>query len=181
MIREARCIHLVYAWWMRYSRCGNPWNAALLQKRGAAEKALNRLAGCIDRGLDCVAEELPVIRGHVEVVRSIAATLDPTQGDCDSRRDHFSELHRTCQASADLARQQMAKDLLSFEPVCFQVAISQDCLRIISIWSDGFANPKATKVASTGIAMRVCESCWKARNDSRSGLPPASARNAHGH
>ena len=96
-----------------------PWNVALRQKRGAAEKALKRLAGCIDRGLECVAEELPVIRGHVEVVRSIAATLDPAQGDCESRRVRFSELHSTCQASTDLVRQQMAKVLLSFEPGLF--------------------------------------------------------------
>ena len=27
-----------------------------------------------------------MIRGHVEVVRSIAATLDPTQGNCEFRR-----------------------------------------------------------------------------------------------
>jgi hypothetical protein len=62
-----------------------------------------------------VADELPVIRGHVEVVRSIAATLDPAQGDCKTRRARFSELHSTCQASTDPVRQQMAKVLLSFE------------------------------------------------------------------
>lgn len=60
-----------------------------------------------------------MIRGHVEVVRSIAATLDPTQGDCESRRARFSELHGTCQASPDLVRQQMAKVLLSFEQGLF--------------------------------------------------------------
>lgn len=60
-----------------------------------------------------------MIRGHVEVLRTIAATLDPAQGACDSRRVRFSKLHSTSQASTDLLRQQMAKVLLSFEPGLF--------------------------------------------------------------
>ena len=41
------------------------------------------------------------------------------QGDCESRRVRFSELHGTCQAGTDLVRQQMAKVLPSFEPGLF--------------------------------------------------------------
>ena len=82
-----------------------------------------------------MADELPVIRGHVEVVRCIAATLDPAQGDCESRRVRFSELHRTCQASTDLV-------LLSFEPGLFSggdvAGLPQDNLDL-ERW---FRNPK---------------------------------------
>ncbi len=103
---------------------------------------MKRLAGCIDRGLDCVADELAVIRGHVEVVRSVAETLDPTQGDCASRRTRFNELHLACQASADPVRQQMAKVLLSFERGLFSggdvTGLPQDNLDL-ERW---FRNPK---------------------------------------
>jgi len=143
MTREVRCILPVFAWSRRYSPCGDPWNAVWRQKKGAAEKGLKRLAGCIDRGLDCVADELPVIRGHVEVVRSVAETLDPTQGDCESRRARFNELHGTWQASPDPVRQQMAKVLLSFEQGLFSggdvAGLPQDNLDL-ERW---FRNPKA--------------------------------------
>jgi len=143
MTREVRCILPVFAWSRRYSRCGNPWHAVWRQKKGAAEQALKRLAGCIDRGLDCVADELPMIRGHAQVVRAIAETLDPAQGDCESRRARFHELHDTCQASSDPVRQQMAKVLLSFEPGLFSggdgAGLPQDNLDL-ERW---FRNPKA--------------------------------------
>jgi len=115
----------------------------LPKKKGAADKALKRLAGCIDRGLDCVAEELPLIRGHVEVVRSISATLDPTQGHCEFRRALFIEVHGTCQASTDPVRQQMAKVMLSFEQGLFSggdgAGLPQDNLEL-ERW---FRNPKS--------------------------------------
>ena len=89
-----------------------------------------------------MAAELPVIREHVEVVRCIAATLDPTQGDCELRRARFSELQSTCQASTDPVRQQMAKVLLSFEQGLFSggdlAGLPQDNLDL-ERW---FRNPK---------------------------------------
>jgi hypothetical protein len=112
------------------------------EKRGVAEKALKRLAGCIDRGLASVAADLPVIREPVEIVRSIVGTLDPTQGDCQFRRARFSELQSTCQGSTDPVRQQMAKVLLSFEQDQFSggdaAGLPQDNLDLEG-W---FRNPK---------------------------------------
>ena len=104
---------------------------------------MKRLAGCIDRGLDCVADELPMIREHAQVLRAIAETLDPAQGDCESRRARFTELHDTCQASSDPVRQQMAKVLLSFEQGLFSggdgAGLPQDNLDL-ERW---FRTPKA--------------------------------------
>jgi hypothetical protein len=77
------------------------------------------LAGCIDRGLETVAADLPVIQGHVEVIRSIAETLDPQHGDCVSREARFSVLRDQLQASSDTVRQQRAKVLASFQPGLF--------------------------------------------------------------
>lgn len=103
---------------------------------------MKRLAGSIDRGLDCVADELPVIRGHVEVVRAIAATLDPEQGSCTSRRARFQELHQTCQAHSDPVRQQMAKVLLSFEPGLFSGGDAADLHQDNLDLERWFRNPK---------------------------------------
>lgn len=80
---------------------------------------LKRLAGCITRGLEAVAADLPVIERHVEVVRSIAATLDPVHGDCASREGQFTLLRDQLQTSPDPVRQQMAKVLRSFQPGLF--------------------------------------------------------------
>lgn len=66
-----------------------------------------------------MAADLPAIQGHVEVVRSIAATLDPAQGDCASRTTRFTVLVEQLQASADSLHQQMAKVLASFQPGLF--------------------------------------------------------------
>lgn len=80
---------------------------------------MKRLAGCIDRGLETVAGELPVIQGHVEVIRSIAETLDPQHGDCVCREARFTVLRDQLQNSSDTVRQQMAKVLTSFQPGLF--------------------------------------------------------------
>lgn len=106
------------------------------------ERALKRLAGCIDRGLEAVAAGLPQIQGHVEVVRVIAASLDPTQGDCASREARFTALREQLRAGADSVHQQMAKVLTSFQPGLFvggdAVDLPQDNLDL-ERW---FRNPK---------------------------------------
>jgi hypothetical protein len=47
------------------------------QKRGRAENSLRRLAGRIDCGLETVAADLPVIQGHVDVIRRTVCFLGP--------------------------------------------------------------------------------------------------------
>ena len=86
--------------------------------------------------------DLPAIQGHVEVVRSIAATLDPAQGDCASREVRFTVLGEQLQASADSVRRRMAKVLTSFHPGLFAggdaADLPQDNLEL-ERW---FRNPK---------------------------------------
>ena len=45
------------------------------EKRGFAEQQLDRLAGCIDRGLDEVEAEQETIRVYVKDIEAVAATL----------------------------------------------------------------------------------------------------------
>ena len=103
---------------------------------------MKRLAGCIDRGLETVAAELPVIQGHVEVVRSIAETLDPQHGDCVSREARFTVLRDQLQASSDTVRQQMAKVLTSFQPGLFAGGDAADMPQDNLDLERWFRNPK---------------------------------------
>ena len=75
---------------------------------------MRRLADCIDRGLEAVAQEQQEIRGQVGEIRKIAATLDPTQGSRATRRRRFQRLRRRLAGSHDPRRQQMATVMTAF-------------------------------------------------------------------
>jgi hypothetical protein len=100
------------------------------------------LAGCIDRGLETVAADLPVIQDHVEVVRSIADLLDPEHGDCAFREARFSVLRDQLQASSDTVRQKMGKVLESFQPGLFAAGDAADLPQDNLDLERWFRNPK---------------------------------------
>jgi hypothetical protein len=72
------------------------------------------LAGCIDRGLEAVAEEQQSIGAQTNEVRKIAATLDPGQGTAAQRKRRFRRLRRRLAGSKDPVRQQMAVVMAAF-------------------------------------------------------------------
>jgi hypothetical protein len=103
---------------------------------------LKRLAGCIDRGLAAVASRLQAVQGEVLLVKAIALTLDPAQGDCVSRESRFSALRDRLQASPDERQRQMAKKMCSFQPGLFAGgdAVELPCDNLeLERW---FRNPK---------------------------------------
>jgi hypothetical protein len=75
---------------------------------------LRRLAGCIDRGLEAVAQEQQDIRGQVGEIRKIASTLDPARGSGAARRRRFRRLRRRLADSTDPRRRQMAAVMTAF-------------------------------------------------------------------
>jgi hypothetical protein len=75
---------------------------------------LRQLAGCIDRGLAAVADEQETIRGHVEEVAKIAATLDEKSGTRANRRKRFGRLQKRLASSGDAMRVQMAVVMAAF-------------------------------------------------------------------
>lgn len=83
-----------------------------------------------------------MIQDHVEVVRSIAATLDPARGDCASREDRFTLLREQLQASADPVRQKMAKVLGSFQRGLFAGGDAADWPQDNLELERWFRNPK---------------------------------------
>jgi hypothetical protein len=84
------------------------------EKGGFAEKQLNRLAGCIDRGLDEVRDEQEEIRGFVKDLHEVAATLDPKQGGCARRKQKFEQLADQFEHRKDPIYKHMVTVMLSF-------------------------------------------------------------------
>jgi hypothetical protein len=75
---------------------------------------LQRLAGCIDRGLEAVAREQEVIREHVQELHKIQQTLDPQRGSAQRRRRRFRRLQKRLSRSEDPVRVQMAVVMAAF-------------------------------------------------------------------
>jgi hypothetical protein len=64
--------------------------------------------------LNQVAAEQETIRGYVEEVGEVAATLDPKQGEGTRRQEQFEELTARFQRAGDPIHQQMAGVMISF-------------------------------------------------------------------
>jgi hypothetical protein len=72
------------------------------------------LAGCIQGGLDEVKEQQETIRGYVEVIAEVAATLEPGTADITERQEEFEALIDRFEATEDPIRHGMATVMLSF-------------------------------------------------------------------
>jgi hypothetical protein len=75
---------------------------------------LQRLARCIDRGLEAVAAEQAVIREHVQELHKIQQTLAPQRGSAKRRRRRFCRLQKRLSRSTDPVRLQMATVMAAF-------------------------------------------------------------------
>jgi hypothetical protein len=72
------------------------------------------LADCIKSGLDEVEEQQEVIRDYIDVIATVAATLEPGTEDCMERQEKFEELIDQFEATEDPIRHHMATVMLSF-------------------------------------------------------------------
>jgi hypothetical protein len=77
------------------------------------------LAGCIDRGLNQVEDDLQTIQGHVVTIRAIQETLEPTRGSCSEREQRFETLRDQLRSSDEWIQQQMGKVMASFQAGLF--------------------------------------------------------------
>ena len=75
---------------------------------------MRKLQGCIDRGLQAVASEQEQIKEHVQEVKRVEATLDPSKGSVKQRKKRFQRLRRRLQRSGDPARGKMAAVMVAF-------------------------------------------------------------------
>jgi hypothetical protein len=72
------------------------------------------LLGCINSGLNAVAEQQEVIRDYVPVIAELAATLEPGTADGTERQEKFEELIDRFEATEDPIRHHMATVMISF-------------------------------------------------------------------
>jgi hypothetical protein len=81
---------------------------------------LNRLAGCIDRGLDVSRDALEHVGRYAQDLQAVDATLRPSDAvPTEERREQFLSLQEAWQSSLDPVHQHFAKIMISFEPGVF--------------------------------------------------------------
>jgi len=81
---------------------------------------LNRLAGCIDRGLDVSRDALEQVGQYAQARQAVDATLRPSAGvTTEERREQFLAWQEAWQSSLDPVHQHFAKIMSSFEPGVF--------------------------------------------------------------
>jgi hypothetical protein len=69
----------------------------------------------MDRGLTLVADEQETIREHVEEIKKVSATLNPTTGNCRQRRRKFQQLKRGFQRAASAVSEHMSNLMSAFQ------------------------------------------------------------------
>ena len=72
------------------------------------------MSGCIKGGLDEVKEQQEIIRGYVEVIAEVAATLEAGTDDVTERQERFEALIDRFEGTEDPIRHAMAAVMLSF-------------------------------------------------------------------
>jgi hypothetical protein len=75
---------------------------------------LCKLKGCIDRGLQAVAQEQEQIKEYVQEVKRVEATLDPSKGSVKERKRRFGRLRGRLARSGDSVRMKMAVVMVAF-------------------------------------------------------------------
>ena len=80
---------------------------------------MRKLQGCIERGLQAVAEEQKQVQEYVQEVKRVEATLDPSQGSVKQRKRRFHRLKRRLNKSGDAVRLQMAVVMVAFSAGLF--------------------------------------------------------------
>jgi hypothetical protein len=81
---------------------------------------LNRLAGCIDRGLDVSRDALAQVGRYAQDLQAVDTTLKPSDAvTAEERKAQFLSLQEAWQSSTDPVHQHFAKMMRSFEPGLF--------------------------------------------------------------
>lgn len=85
-----------------------------LNQAGPAHSQLERLSGCIQKGLAQVEQEQQEIRAEVEEIAEVVSTLEESTGTRKERRSKFKKLQRSYQKEGGSFFGPMARVMLSF-------------------------------------------------------------------
>lgn len=99
------------------------------QPEGFVRKSLQRLAGCIDRGIAEVADDLERIPHYVQDLKEIYGTMDPATGKAKKREERFVEIKERLRATDDPIRKKMSEIMSRFQPGLFAGGDRLDFLR----------------------------------------------------
>src|SRR5262249_20332895 len=89
------------------------------QKRGNAERLLERLATCIDKGRTLVLDAQQKVQAYVETIRQVDATLDPASNGWAKRKRLYDAVWHRLNAAEDPICQQMSRVMASFKEGLF--------------------------------------------------------------
>jgi len=90
-----------------------------LNKPGLAHKLLERLAGCIDRGLAAVRPAQRQVQQQTRAIREVTQTLTPSSGTLRQRRQDFQRLQQSYQRRGGEFYEHLARLMADWEPGLF--------------------------------------------------------------
>jgi hypothetical protein len=114
------------------------------------QRQLERLAECIDGGIERVEGRFQQIRGQVEDIRQVQKTLDPETGNSEQRQRVFDELRNGFAQRADEVAQHMVGVMDRFKPGLFAGGDDLDMPRDNLDEERWFKNPKSHERRITG-------------------------------
>jgi hypothetical protein len=85
-----------------------------LNKPGAAHGQLERLAGCIDRGLEEVKEDQDEVKEQVKEIKKVAATLEEDSGTLEERKAKYEKLQKEYEAKGGEFCERLGKVMLAW-------------------------------------------------------------------
>ena len=91
-----------------------------VNKPGLAHGQLERLAGCIDRGLAEVKEEQQEVKEQVKEIQRVASTLDEESGTVQERKEKYEQLQEEYQEKEGEFYGRLAKVMLAWSAGLFQ-------------------------------------------------------------
>ncbi len=87
------------------------------------------MGDCIDTGLATVQADQETIRRQAEVIREVAATVDPQEGRSVERESDFGALSARLAGDGDPIHEHMAQGMTSFQPGLFAGGDALDGVR----------------------------------------------------
>ena len=121
---------------------------------GRSHAQLQRLAGCIDRGLTEVEAEQEEVRAQLQEVQRVASTLDVAKASTTERQRSSGICRRSSPARRHLFTVIWRRSWRALRRVCSRAVTRWQLYRTTWIWNAGSASPKGTSAASTATGMR---------------------------
>lgn len=85
-----------------------------LNKPGAEHNQLERLAECIDKGLEEVKAEQEEVKAQVEEIQRVAATLDVKSGTLEQRKESYEQLQKGYEEKGGVIYGRLGKVMLAW-------------------------------------------------------------------